>query len=167
MQTSDQGNRQGGMKTPAIVSPEAWEAARQQMLVKEKAFTRARDALAAERRNLPVVEVTKPYTFTTLDVSGNEQTVSLVDLFGPHRQLIIYHFMFGPTWEAGCSSCSFFADHIPSLVHLNSRSTAFACVSRAPAAKIDAYKKRMGWTFPWVSFSDFASKSPSRVCRDR
>lgn len=121
------------------------------LLQKEKEVTRARDALAAERRNLPIVEVTKPYTFTTRDGSGSEQTVSLLDLFGPHRQLIIYHFMFSPDWDAGCSSCTFFADHIPSLAHLNHRSTAFVCVSRAPIAKIEAYKKRFGWTFPWVS----------------
>jgi len=139
------------MATAKIATPSEHRSARIALLEKEKNLTRARDALAAERRNLPIVEVTKPYTFTALDASGKETSVTLLDLFGSNRQLIIYHFMFDPAWDAGCSSCSFFADHIPPLDHLASRDTAFLCVSRAPIAKIDAYKKRMGWTFPWVS----------------
>jgi predicted dithiol-disulfide oxidoreductase (DUF899 family) len=137
--------------TPQIASPTEYRTARVALLEKEKHLTRARDALAAERRALPLVEVTKPYTFTTLDAFGHETATTLVDLFGPHRQLIIYHFMFSPDWDAGCSSCSLCADHFPPLEHLASRDTAFACVSRAPIAKIAAYKKRMGWSFPWVS----------------
>jgi predicted dithiol-disulfide oxidoreductase (DUF899 family) len=100
---------------PQIATPSEHRSARIALLEKEKNLTRARDALAAERRNLPIVEVTKPYTFTALDASGKEMSVTLLDLFGSNRQLIVYHFMFDPAWDAGCSSCSFFADHIPPL----------------------------------------------------
>jgi len=139
------------MATAKVASPTEHRSARLALLEKEKSLTRARDALAAERRALPIVEVTKPYTFTALDASGEEKTATLSDLFGTNRQLIIYHFMFSPAWDAGCSSCSLLGDHIPPLDHLASRSTAFVCVSRAPIAKIDGYKKRLGWSFPWVS----------------
>lgn len=113
---------------------------------------RAGDALAIERQSLPLVEV-KPYTFET--ATG---TVTLKDLFEGRKQLIIYHFMFGPEDFEGCTGCSFFADHVPAhLEHLHSRDTSFACVSRTSIAKIEDFKKRMGWTFPWYSSlgSDF------------
>ncbi|PGH23154.1 hypothetical protein AJ80_02786 [Polytolypa hystricis UAMH7299] len=142
-----------------VVSPDEYRSARLSLLAKEKEATRARDALAAERRKLPMVEVTKPYTFTGINGdTAKEQTLTLSDLFSGRRQLIIYHFMFDPSWEAGCSNCSLMGDSIPPLHHLHTRSTSFVAVSRAPIEKINAYKERMGWTsFPWVSSynSDF------------
>ncbi|KUL87768.1 hypothetical protein ZTR_03145 [Talaromyces verruculosus] len=140
-----------------VVSPAEYRAARLSLLAKEKEATRARDALAAERRKLPAVEITKPYSFTVISKDGEKKTISLSDLFHDRRQLIIYHFMFGPEWDAGCPSCSVMGDSFPALEHLNSRSTTVVAVSRAPIEKINAYKKRMGWTFPWVSSygSDF------------
>jgi predicted dithiol-disulfide oxidoreductase (DUF899 family) len=141
------------MTTPRIVSQEEWLEARKAHLAKEKEFTRARDELARHRRELPWVKVDKPYTF-----DAAEGRVSLGDLFGGNGQLLIYHFMMGPDWEEGCPSCSFWADNYNGVdVHLAHRDTALVAVSRAPLAKIDAYKKRMGWTFRWVSSagSDF------------
>lgn len=120
---------------------------------KEKEHTRAGDALAAELREMPVVPVTKDYTFTALDGS----TKTLEDLFGTKSQLIVYHFMLGPDDEEGCRGCSFAAEHFPDIRHLGARDTAFTAVSRAPAPKIAAYQQRTGWKFPWVSSngSDF------------
>ena len=140
-----------------IVTPAEWRADRIALLEKEKAHTRATDALAAERRSLPIVEVEKPYLFTSLDTSGKEVTLSMPDLFEGRRQLIIYHFMFDPADEAGCVGCSLTGDYLGPLEHLNASDTTIACVSRAPIAKIEAYKKRMCWKFPWVSShgSDF------------
>jgi predicted dithiol-disulfide oxidoreductase (DUF899 family) len=141
------------MTTPRIVSQEEWLKARKAHLAKEKEFTRARDVLARQRRELPWVKVEKPYTF-----DAAEGRVSLGDLFGGKGQLLIYHFMMGPDWEEGCPSCSFWADNYNGVdVHLAHRDTALVAVSRAPLARIDAYKKRMGWTFRWVSSagSDF------------
>ena len=141
------------MTTPRIVSQEEWLKARKAFLAKEKEFTRARDELARQRRELPWVKVEKPYTF-----DAAEGRVSLGDLFGGKDQLLIYHFMMGPDWEEGCPSCSFWADNYNGVdVHLAHRDTALVAVSRAPLARIDAYKKRMGWTFRWVSSaaSDF------------
>jgi predicted dithiol-disulfide oxidoreductase (DUF899 family) len=141
------------MTTPRIVSQEEWLQARKAFLAKEKEFTRARDELARQRRELPWVKVEKPYTF-----DAAEGRVSLGDLFGGKGQLLIYHFMMGPDWEEGCPSCSFWADNYNGVdVHLAHRDTALVAVSRAALAKIDAYKKRMGWTFRWVSSagSDF------------
>ena len=136
-----------------IVSRPKWLEARKAFLAKEKDFTRQRDALSAERRQLPLVRVDKEYLF-----SGQEGSVSLLDLFQGRRQLIVYHFMFDPSWDEGCPSCSHFADSFEGLVsHLGARDTAFVTVSRAPIDKIAAFKSRMGWTFPWVSSegSDF------------
>jgi predicted dithiol-disulfide oxidoreductase (DUF899 family) len=142
------------MNTPPIVSPEAWEAARLEMLGKEKAFTRARDGLAAERRRMPWMPVEKAYQF-----EGPKGKASLLDLFDGRRQLIVGHFMFSPEWEEGCPSCSAGADEISNglLEHLHVRGTSFIYVSRAPLAKIEAYKASRGWTFPWYSSygSDF------------
>jgi hypothetical protein len=124
-----------------VVSREKWEAALEKLRVKEKQATRARDALAAERRRLPMVRIEKEYVF-----EGRDGKASLVDLFEGRRQLILYHFMFGPNQEAGCDGCSMFVDQIGHLAHLHARDTPFALVSRAPIARIEAYRKRMGWT---------------------
>jgi predicted dithiol-disulfide oxidoreductase (DUF899 family) len=141
---------------PPIVSPAEWQAAHDALLVKEKAATRARDALAAERRRQPMVKIDKNYMF-----DGPAGKVSLLDLFQGRRQLILYHFMFGPGapgWpEAGCHGCSMVVDQVGHLAHLHARDTSFVLASLAPLAKIEGYRKRMGWTIPWVSSaaSDF------------
>jgi predicted dithiol-disulfide oxidoreductase (DUF899 family) len=136
-----------------IVSPEEWIAARKELLKNEKESTLLLDQLAAERRKLPWVKVTKNYVF---DAPGGK--VTLADLFAGHSQLVIQHFMFGPEWQEGCPSCSFMADHLDgTLPHLAARDVTMAVVSRAPLAKIQAFKERMGWRFHWVSSygSDF------------
>lgn len=133
--------------TSKIVSQDEWLAARKVLLAKEKAFTKERDALAAARRDLPMVKMTKPYVF---DSKTGKKTLG--DLFEGQRQLLVYHFMFDPSWDEGCKSCSFIADHVDGMLpHLAARSTAFVAISRAPLAKLGAYQKRMGWSFPWVS----------------
>jgi len=141
------------MQPHKIVSEKEWLAARKDLLAKEKEFTRARDALSAERRALPWVKVEKPYFFDT-----PHGAKTLAELFGSKSQLIIYHFMLGPGWDEGCPSCSYLADHFDgATIHLANRDTAFVVVSRAPLAEIQTFKKRMGWRFPWVSSfgSDF------------
>jgi len=141
------------MEMPEVVSHDVWVAARRELLVKEKEWSRKRDALSAERRKLPMEEITKKYVF-----QGPEGHRTLADLFEGKRQLLVYHFMFDPSWDEGCPSCSFVADNFPSsLVHLAARDTAFAMISRAPLDKIERFKKRMGWSFPWLSSfgSDF------------
>ena len=138
------------MDLPPIVSTAEWQDARERLLVKEKEATRARDALAAERRRLPMVRIDKDYAF-----DGPDGKATLLDLFEGRRQLLLYHFMFGPTQDAGCDGCSMFVDQIGDLAHLNARDTSFALVSRAPLAKIGAYRNRMGWTIAW--FSSFES----------
>jgi predicted dithiol-disulfide oxidoreductase (DUF899 family) len=141
---------------PKIVSQKAWQAARKKLLAKEKAATRKRDALAAERRRQPMVEIKKDYVF-----EGPGGKKSLLDLFEGRRQLIVYHFMFAPPvggWpNAGCPGCSLVADQITHLSHLHARDTSFTMVSVAPLSNIERYKKRMGWTHPWYSShgSDF------------
>ena len=134
------------MDDPQVVSRDEWLAARRQLLAKEKEFTRQRDALNAERRRLPMVEVDKEYVF-----EGSDGTASLPDLFQDRGQLLIYHFMFDPDWDEGCPSCSFLADNIGHLAHLHARDTTLALVSRAPLAKIEPFRRRMGWTVPWYS----------------
>ena len=130
-----------------VVSQQGWLAARKELLAAEKEFTRQRDAISARRRELPWVKVEKNYTF-----DGPNGKVSLSEMFRDKSQLIIYHFMLGPGWEQGCPSCSFLGDHFDgSLVHLNARDIAFSAVSRASMPEIAAFKKRMGWKFPWVS----------------
>lgn len=131
----------------AVVSRPEWLTARLSLLAQEKSLSKARDAVAAARRSLPMVEITKPYTLRTL--SG--APVSLPDLFAGRRQLIVYHYMFNPARDAGCSSCSVVADNIGHLAHLHSRDTTRVLVSRAPAEKIAAFKQRMGWEVPWFS----------------
>jgi len=135
------------MEPHKIVSHEEWIAARKAYLTDEKAFSRARDALARKRRELPWEKVQKNYVF---DTAHGKQ--SLADLFGSKSQLIVYHFMLGPGWEAGCPSCSFLADHFDgAVVHLAQRDVAFVVVSRAPLSEIEAFQRRMGWRFKWVS----------------
>jgi predicted dithiol-disulfide oxidoreductase (DUF899 family) len=131
---------------PKIVSQAEWEAARSALLVKEKELTKAHDALAAERRRLPMVPIDKPYSF-----EGPNGKVTLLDLFEGRKQLLLYHFMLGPNNDAGCDGCSMVADHLPHTAHLNARDVSVAFVSRAPLAKLEAYKRRMGWAFPWFS----------------
>ncbi|MFE7169633.1 DUF899 domain-containing protein [Streptomyces sp. NPDC057616] len=140
------------MSLPEIVSREQWRAAREELLAKEKAVTRARDALNAERRRLPMVEVDTEYVFESGDGKA-----TLLDLFEGRAQLVVYHFMFAPEWDAGCRSCSAFLDQIGHLAHLRARGTTLAAVSRAPYTKILPFKARMGWTLPWYSSfgSDF------------
>jgi predicted dithiol-disulfide oxidoreductase (DUF899 family) len=138
------------MDHPKVVSRAEWLVARKALLEKEKAATRQRDALAAERRALPMVKVEKDYVF---DGPGGKR--SLRDLFEGKRQLIVYHFMFDPSWEEGCKSCSFLADTFNGAVlHLPARDTSFAAISRAPLTTLQAFQKRMGWTFPWVSSAE-------------
>jgi predicted dithiol-disulfide oxidoreductase (DUF899 family) len=140
------------MKLPPVVSAAEWQAARDALLAKEKEATHARDALAAERRRLPMVRIDKDYVF-----EGPKGKASLLDLFEGRRQLILYHFMFGPNQDQGCDGCSMFLDNVGHPAHLHARDTSFAVVSRAPLAKIEPYRKRMGWTLPWYSSfeSDF------------
>jgi predicted dithiol-disulfide oxidoreductase (DUF899 family) len=140
------------MNVPEIVTETDWEAAREALLAEEKEGTRSRDALAAKRRRLPMVAVEKDYAF-----EGPAANASLLELFEERRQLILYHFMFGPNQDAGCNGCSMFVDQIGDLAHLHARNTSFALVSRAPITKIEAYRDRMGWTIPWYSSfeSDF------------
>jgi predicted dithiol-disulfide oxidoreductase (DUF899 family) len=135
------------MQNHQVVSHEDWLAARQVHLAKEKAFTRLRDELSAERRSLPWERVEKEYVF---DSPNGQQ--SLVDLFAGKQQLVVYHFMFGPDWEEGCPSCSFWADNFNGIgVHLQHRDTTLVAVSRAPIERLVAYRQRMGWSFPWFS----------------
>ena len=130
-----------------VVEKQEWLEARRALLQKEKALTRARDALNAERLQLPWVRVDADYRF-----SAPEGEKSLADLFDGRSQLLVYHFMFGPDWDAGCPGCSFAVDHMEgALVHLNNHDVSLVCVSRAPLDKIEAYRKRMGWQIPWVS----------------
>jgi predicted dithiol-disulfide oxidoreductase (DUF899 family) len=141
------------MNMPPIVSPQEWEAAREQLLVKEKELTRARDALAAERRRMPRMAVVKDYRF-----DGPHGPASLLDLFDGRRQLIVYRFFFEPGvagWpESGCRGCSFVADQVAHLAHLNARDTTLAFVSRAPQPDIERWKARMGWAIPWYTLTD-------------
>lgn len=137
---------QTNVEYPRVASRAEWLAARKALLAKEKDLTRYRDTVNAERRRLPMVRIDKEYVFES--PAGR---VSLLDLFEGRRQLIIYHFMFDPSWSEGCPSCSFLVDNIGRLAHLHARDTSLALVSRAPLAKIEPFKKRMGWTVPWYS----------------
>jgi len=140
------------MENPQVVTRDEWLVARKELLAREKAATRAKDELSAERRRLPMVEIDKEYVF-----EGPSGRVGLRDLFEGRRQLIVYHFMFDPGWDEGCNSCSVVADNVGDLAHLNARDTSFALVSRAPLSRIEPFKARMGWTLPWYSSlgSDF------------
>lgn len=130
-----------------VVSSEEWIAAGGALLKKEKEFTKARDALSAARRELPWMKVEKDYVF-----EGPDGPVSLSDLFDGKCQLIVYHFMYGPGWEEGCAGCSFVCDHVDAArQHFEHHDVAFTAVSRAPLADFQAFKKRMGWAFRWIS----------------
>jgi predicted dithiol-disulfide oxidoreductase (DUF899 family) len=142
------------MKLPPVVTPEEWKAAREELLVEEKAFTRARDALAAKRRRMPRMAVDKDYRF-----EGPDGQASLLDLFQGRRQLIVYRFFFEPgatNWpDAGCPGCSMVADQVAHPAHLNAHDTALVFVSRAPQPDIERWKARMGWELiPWYTITD-------------
>jgi predicted dithiol-disulfide oxidoreductase (DUF899 family) len=130
-----------------VVGREEWAAAREELLAREKEHTRAGDELARQRRELPWVRVEKEYLFDT-----DDGTRTLAELFGGRSQLLVYHFMFGPSYEAGCPTCSSMADGINGLIpHLHARDVTFLFVSEAPLEKLQAFRRRMGWTIPWVS----------------
>src|ERR1700704_180725 len=138
------------MKNPEIVSQDEWLVARKDLLAREKEFNRQRDALSAARRRLPWGKIDKKYVF---DGPNGKQT--LADLFEGRSQLIVYHFMLGPGWEEGCKSCSYLADHFDGANrHLPHRDVTFVVISRAPLSEIEAYQKRMGWRFKWLSSHD-------------
>lgn len=136
---------------PKIVSVEEWRVARESLLAEEKALTRRKDAVNAERRKLPMVKIEKDYVF-----EGQEGKVGLKELFAHSRQLIIYHFMFDPAWDDGCMGCTGFVNAIGDLSMLNERDTNFVLVSRAPLPKLEAYGARQGWHIPW--YSSFGSE---------
>ena len=158
----------GAAKAQKVVSHEEWLAARREFLRKEKEFTRLRDELSQQRRELPWEKVEKQYVF-----EGPQGKQALAELFDGKNQLVIYHFMFAPEWEAGCPSCSFWADNFnPNVVHLKHRDITMIAVSRAPYAKLVAYQKRMSWNFKWVSsygtdfnFDYHVSFTPEEVAR--
>ena len=136
-----------GIKDHRVVPHDEWLAARKAFLAKEKEFTHLRDELSRQRRELPWEKVEKTYVF-----DGPRGKETLADLFENKRQLVVYHFMFGPDWQEGCSGCSFWADNFNGIpVHLHHREVSFVAISRAPLAKIERFKKRMGWSFKWVS----------------
>jgi predicted dithiol-disulfide oxidoreductase (DUF899 family) len=141
------------MNLPPVVSPQDWEAARQALLVEEKEHTRARDALAAKRRRMPRMLVEEDYVF-----DGPDGRVTLLDLFEGRRQLVVYRFFYEPGvhgWpDRGCPGCSFGADQVAHLAHLNARDTTLAYVSRAPQERIQRLKAEMGWTVPWYTITD-------------
>jgi predicted dithiol-disulfide oxidoreductase (DUF899 family) len=135
------------MENHKVVSHQEWLAARRQLLAEEKAFTRLRDRLSQQRRNLPWERVDKGYIF-----EGRDGRETLSQLFDGMHQLAVYHFMLAPDWQEGCKSCSFWADNFNGIdAHLRQRDVSFLAISRAPLPKIEAFKKRMGWTFKWVS----------------
>ena len=138
------------MENRKVVSKDEWIEARKRLLTKEKEFTRLRDQLSQQRRDLPWEAVNREYVF-----EGPNGKQTLPDLFDGRSQLIVYHFMFGPGWEAGCPHCSFWADNFNDIiVHLNQRDVTMIAVSRAPYSQLAAYKKRMGWSFNWISSSE-------------
>ena len=134
---------------PSIASRDEWEAARQTLLTHEKEVTRHYDRVNAERRRLPMVKLDKTYTF-----DGPEGKRSLLDLFDGQQQLIVYHFMFDPAWDKGCDGCTGFVNELGDLSMLNERNTQFVLISRAPLAKLQAYKALKGWDRPWYSSFD-------------
>jgi predicted dithiol-disulfide oxidoreductase (DUF899 family) len=139
------------MSLPNVVSQHEWLAARKELLAREKELTRQRDALNTVRRELPMVKIEKDYIF-----EGTDGPARLIDMFGDHRQLILQHFMFDPSWDEGCQSCTAGVDEISDgmLRHLRARQTTYVLVSRAPLAKLERYKQAKGWTLPWYSSHD-------------
>lgn len=153
---------------PRLTDRATWLAARKELLAQEKAFTRERDALTAARQALPMVAIDKTYQFQT-----EHGPKSLADLFAGRGQLIIYHFMFGPDWQDGCPSCSYWCDHFNGIdVHLAARDTSFVLASNAPLDRLLTYRKRMGWRLEWVSAAgsdfgvDFGVTFPDKEARD-
>ena len=141
------------IQNPRVVSHDQWISERVAFMAKEKEFTRLRDELTRERQELPWEKVTKAYVF-----DGPNGRETLAELFGHHSQLVVYHLMFSPAWDEACKSCSFWADNFDGIdIHLAHRDIAFLAISRAPLSKLEAYRRRMGWTFKWVSAggSDF------------
>jgi predicted dithiol-disulfide oxidoreductase (DUF899 family) len=138
-----------GMQLPEVVSASEWEAAQKQLRAKEKELTRRSDELSAERRRLPRTMVEKDYEF-----EGPRGTVGLPDLFEGRRQLVLYHFMFGPNQDAGCGGCSMFIDQVGHPAHLHARDVTFAITSRAPFAKLERFRRQLGWEHPWYSWGD-------------
>jgi predicted dithiol-disulfide oxidoreductase (DUF899 family) len=168
MESTTVGTGNGGVERHPVASHDAWLAARKAFLLEEKKFTRARDALSRARRALPWEKVEKAYVF-----DGPDGTETLAELFQGRSQLVVYHFMFSPEWDEGCRSCSFWADNFDRIpVHLAHRDVTFVAISRAPLSKIEAFRKRMGWSFKWLSSSrtdfnyDFqASFTPEQIER--
>jgi predicted dithiol-disulfide oxidoreductase (DUF899 family) len=138
--------KEKAMTLPQVVSRDDWLAARLKLLAQEKKTMRAQDAVTARRRELPMVRIDKEYTF-----EGPDGKARLVDLFDGRRQLIVYHFMFDPSWDEGCPSCSYAVDNLGRLEHLHASDTTFVLISRASFAKIEKWRARMGWTVPWYS----------------
>ena len=135
------------MEKHKVVSKEAWLVARKELLAKEKEFTRLRDQLSQERRDLPWEQVDREYLF-----DGPDGKETLAQLFAGRSQLAVYHFMFDPSWDEGCRHCSFWADNFNGIdVHLNNRDVTFVAISRAPLGKIEQFRRRMGWSFKWLS----------------
>ncbi|MBV2156618.1 DUF899 domain-containing protein [Kitasatospora sp. SUK 42] len=137
------------MSVPPVVTRDEWLTAREELLRQEKALTRMRDAVSAQRRQLPMVKLDKQYTF-----EGSDGPATLLDLFAGRRQLIVRHYMFHPNWDEGCVGCSLQVDNLGHPNHLNARDTTLVLVSRAPLAKLEAFRKRMDWTVPWFSSFD-------------
>jgi predicted dithiol-disulfide oxidoreductase (DUF899 family) len=136
--------------THPVCTQQEWDEARKQLLLQEKQLTQLREQIAERRRALPWVRVQRDYTF-----QGPDGARSLRELFGDKSQLLVYHFMFAPEWEAGCTSCSFWAENFDrNLVHLAHRDVSLVAISRAPVEKLSAYARRMGWSFPWFSSGD-------------
>jgi predicted dithiol-disulfide oxidoreductase (DUF899 family) len=147
-------------ETHKVVSRNEWIEERKRLLRTEKEFTRLRDDMSRQQRDLPWVAVDKDYAFV-----GPDGRQTLPDLFEGRSQLIVYHFMFGPDWEAGCPHCSFWADMFnPAIVHLNQRDVTMIAVSRAPYEKLKAYEQRMGWTFKWMSSAESDFNFDYQVC---
>lgn len=152
-------NKSSSVKNHPVVSHEQWLAARTAFLAKEKEFTQLRDELCRQRRELPWEKVDKAYVF-----EGPNGKEALAQLFGKRSQLVVYHFMFSPEWDEGCKSCSFWADHFNAFgVHLNHRDVALVAISRAPIAKIERFRKRMGWSLKWLSSAENSFNYDYRV----
>jgi predicted dithiol-disulfide oxidoreductase (DUF899 family) len=144
------GSEREGIKNHQVVSREAWDSARKEHLAKEKEFTKLRDQISQQRRELPWVKVDKEYVF-----EGPTGKETLPQLFDDRSQLVVYHFMFAPEWQEGCPHCSFWADNFNGIpVHLRNRDVTMLAISRAPLEKLQAFKRRMGWSFKWMSSAD-------------
>jgi predicted dithiol-disulfide oxidoreductase (DUF899 family) len=150
------------VQNPQVVSHEQWVAERVAFMAKEKEFTRLRDELSRQRRELPWEKVTKSYVF-----DGSDGKKTLAELFEDRSQLVVYHLMFAPSWNEACPSCSFWADNFNGIdIHLPHRDISFLAISRAPLSKLEAYKKRMGWSFKWVSTGESEFNYDFQVSHD-